>query len=134
MTINKSELLEMLKEGKMNQREMADHFGVSKPAITKMKKRFQKQGLIDVIPDSLFDLNEKERIFAVAVAGGKTQTQAAREAYPNATHESAKSMGYALMKKNDIKVTIAELMQSSGLTRTLRVEKLVVKFIWRKNE
>ncbi len=37
--INDNEPIRMLKEGTMTQKEMADHFGVSEPTITKMKKR-----------------------------------------------------------------------------------------------
>jgi transposase len=80
--INDNELIQLLKEGRLTQRQMAQHFGCSEPAITKMKKRYRKLGLYDefAVPESFKELSEKEQKFVLARVEGKNQTQAAKEA------------------------------------------------------
>lgn len=125
--IDDSELIQMIKEGKLSQREMAEHFGCSQPAISKMKRKYKKWGLLkdpNEVPESFKNLTEKEQKFVIARLEGKNQTESALASFDCSTPESAKSIGSHLMQKNDIKIAISELMQDRGLTRTLRVDKL----------
>ena len=112
------EILHMLNDGK-TQKEIAEHFGVSGAAICKRVKR-----ILGKKPESFENLTEKEQKFALAIAAGKTQTQAALDSHECSSLDSAKSMGYQLMQKPDIQTAVAELMQEEGLTRRYRVQKL----------
>jgi len=114
---NDNVILEMLKKG-CTQREIAQHFGVSDNAISKRVKRILPP------PESLQRLTDKERKFALEVAGGATQTQAAMNAFDVTSRDSAKVMGSQLMNKPDIKIAVNEIMQQEGLTRRYRVRKL----------
>lgn len=124
--IDDNELIQMLKEGNMTQKEMADHFGCSEPAITKMKKRYRRLGLYNEceVPETFKNLSDKEQRFVLARVEGKNQTQAALEAFECGTHGSARSMGSQLAKKDDIQKAVSELMQEEGLTRRNRVQVL----------
>ena len=75
-------------------------------------------------PQSLEKLTDKEQKFVVAVAEGKSRTQAAMDSFDVSTRASAKAMQNVLMQKDDIKIAIAELMQIFGLTRGYRINKL----------
>lgn len=111
-------ILQMLREGK-TQKEVAEHFGVSPAAICKRVKK-----LLGKKPESFERLTERQQKFALAIAEGKTQTQAALDSHECSSLDSAKSMGYQLMQKPDIQIAVAELMQEEGLTRRYRVQKL----------
>jgi len=110
-------MLKMIEEGK-TQKEIATYFDVSPAAVCKRLKRFPP------LPESLEKLTEKQKKFALEVAGGKTKTQAALSAYEVSSMENAKSMGKELMKKPDIQTAVAEIMQTVGLNRTYRVRRL----------
>jgi transposase len=73
--INDNELIQMLKEGRMTQKEMAEHFRCSEPAITKMKKRYRKLGLYNEfeVPENFKNLSEKEQKFVLARVEAKTR-------------------------------------------------------------
>ncbi len=60
----------------------------------------------------------------MAVAEGKSRTQAALDSFDVSTRASAKAMQNALMQKDDVKIAIAELMEIYGLTRGYRISKL----------
>jgi predicted transcriptional regulator len=111
-------ILQMLNEGK-TQKEIAEHFNVSGAAICKRVKR-----ILGKKPESFENMTEKEQKFALAIAAGKTQTQAALDSHECSSMDSAKSIGHQLMKKPDIQTAVAELMQEEGLTRRYRVQKL----------
>ena len=111
-------ILQMLREGK-TQKEIAEHFNVSGAAICKRVKK-----LLNKKPESFERLTKKEQKFALSVAEGKTQTQAALDSHECSSLDSAKSMGHQLMQKPDIQTAVAELMQEEGLTRRYRVQKL----------
>jgi hypothetical protein len=98
--------------------EIAEHFGVSPVAICKRVKKLLPE------PESFKKLTEKEKRFGVAKAGGKTQTQAALDAYDVSSRTVAKSMGSELMRREEIKTAVAELMWQEGLTKRYRVKKL----------
>ena len=110
-------LFALLKAGN-NQKEAAKLLGVSAPAITKRLKRLVPP------PESLQKLTPKEQKFAVAVAHGKTKTQACFETFEVTSRESAKALGTTLMKKADVREAIADLMDQKGLTQEYRVGKL----------
>jgi len=124
--INDKELIQMLKEGNMTQKEMADHFGCSEPAITKRKKRYRKLGLYNEfeVPETFRNLSDKEQRFVLARVEGKNQTQAALEAFECGTPGSARSIGSQLANRDDIQKAMSELMQEEGLTRRNRVQVL----------
>ena len=111
-------ILQMLREGK-TQKDIAEHFNVSGAAICKRVKK-----LLNKKPESFERLTKKEQKFALSVAEGKTQTQAALDSHECSSLDSAKSMGYQLMQKPDIQTAVAELMQEEGLTRRYRVQRL----------
>lgn len=116
--IDDNVLLQLIREGEKNQREIADHFNVSSVAICKRLKKILPK------PRSLENLTPKERKFAMAVAEGKSRTQAAMDSFDVSTRASAKAMQNVLMQKDDIKIAIAELMNIFGLTRGYRIYKL----------
>ena len=110
-------VLQLLREGK-NQRQIADYFNVSSVAICKRLKKIMPK------PQSLENLTPKEQKFVVAVAEGKSRTQAAMDSFDVSTRASAKAMQNVLMQKDDIKIAIAELMDIFGLTRGYRLNRL----------
>jgi len=110
-------VLQLLREGK-NQRQIAEHFQVSPVAICKRLKGIMPK------PKSLGNLTPNEQKFAVAVAEGKSRTQAALDSFDVSSRESAKALQNALMQKDDIKIAINELMNIFGLTRGYRINKL----------
>jgi len=115
--INDDELLRLYEQG-IQQKDIAIHFDVSPAAVCKRLKR------IKPLPESLMRLSDKERQFALQKAMGKSNTEAASISHDTTTRDSAKALGHNLMKKPDIQVAVAELMQEEGLTRRHRVAKL----------
>ena len=116
---NDEEILRLLREGR-NQKEIAKHFNVSPAAICKRVKRLQP---IEE-PESFKNLSQKEKKFALEIAEGKTQTEAALNSFDVTSRDSAKSIGSELMAKPDIQMAVSELMQQEGLTKRYRVRKL----------
>jgi len=110
-------VLQLLREGK-NQRQIAEYFQVSPVAICKRLKKILPK------PKSLDNLTPKEQKFAIAVAEGKSRTQAALDSFDVSSRASAKAMQNALMEKDDVRLAIAELMNIFGLTRGYRINKL----------
>jgi transposase len=110
-------VLQLLREGK-NQKQIAEYFNVSPVAIHKRLKKILPK------PQSLEKLTPKEQKFVVAVAEGKSRTQAVMESFDVSSRASAKTMQNALMQKDDVKYAIDELMEIYGLTRGYRINKL----------
>jgi transposase len=110
-------VLQLLREGK-NQKQIAEHFNVSPVAIHKRLKRILPK------PQSLENLTPKEQKFAIAVAEGKSRTQAALDSFDCTSRDSAKALQNTLMKKDDVRIAIAELLEIYGLTRGYRISKL----------
>lgn len=110
-------MLQMLQEGK-SQKAIAQFFGCSPVAVSNRLKRLLPP------PQSLEALTEKEQRFAIEVAKGKTQTQAALSSYEVSSMESAKVIGSQLMAKPAVKLAIEDLLEHIGLSRTYRVQKL----------
>jgi len=110
-------LLEMLKAGKM-QKEIAEHFKVSRVAVCKRVKRLLPP------PKSLEVLTDKEKQFAIERASGRTATQAALKAFECSSMHSAKVIGSQLMGKPEVQGAINDLMEMKGIGRDFRVERL----------
>ena len=114
-------LLQLFREEKDKkgiQKKLAEHFNVSPVAIHKRLKRILPK------PQSLEKLTDKEQKFVVAVASGKSRTQAAMDSFDVSTRASAKAMQNALMQKDDVRIAINELLEIYGLTRGYRINKL----------
>ena len=111
-------ILEMLNDGK-NQKDIAEHFGVTPAAICKRVKKITTQ-----LPPSFQNLTHKEQRFVMGKAAGMTRTSAAFAAFDCTSRGSAKSIGSKLMKSQEIQASIQELMYDSGLSRRYRVQKL----------
>ena len=116
---NDQEILRLLQEGK-NQKQIAQHFGVSPVAIHKRLKRLT----LPPPPESLQKLTKKEQKFCIAIAQGKTQTQAAMDSYDVTSRESAKSLSSQLMAKPEIQMSITELMDYCGIDKPYRIRRL----------
>lgn len=116
---NDAEILQMLREGKQ-QKEIAQHFGVSPSYICKRVRLLLPQGE----PDSFRNLTDKEKRFVLEKARGKTNTDAVMKSYDVTSRESAKVLGSNLMDKEEIRVAIDELMEQAGMGRKYRVQRL----------
>ena len=106
-------ILQMLEKGK-TQKEIAEYFNVSGAAIC---KRVKKINAVLKVEKSLEGLTNKQKNFALAIAEGKSQSQAAMESHDCSSLDSAKNLGSQLMARPDIQIAVAELMQEEGLTR-----------------
>ncbi len=95
--INDDELIRMFEEG-IPQKDIAAHFGCSPPAVCQRLKRL----IPPEVPESLEALTPKQQSFALQVAGGKSQTAAAMDAFDCTSRDSAKAMGYQMMKREEI--------------------------------
>lgn len=115
---NDEEIIRLLREGKL-QKEVAKHFNVSPAAICKRVKR-----LLPSMPESLAKLTDKEQKFALEIAKGCTQVQAAANSFDVTSLDSAKSIGSELMRKDDIKKAISDLLDEVGLTRRYGAQKM----------
>lgn len=121
--INDTVLLEMMKDvkaGKITQVDVANHFSVSPAAICKRLKRLE---LLKPLK-SLEKLTKSKQKFALEIASGKNQKDAALCSHSCTSVNSAKSLGCALIKEPDIKLAISDLLAQEGLTRRYRIEKL----------
>lgn len=116
---NDAEILQMLREGKQ-QKEIAQHFGVSPSYICKRVRLLLPQGE----PDSFRNLTDKEKRFVLEKARGKTNTDAVMKSYDVTSRESAKVLGSNLMDKEEIRLAIDELMEQAGMSRRYRVQRL----------
>lgn len=110
-------MLRMLREGR-TQKDVAQHFDCSPVAVCNRLKRLLPP------PKSLEALTEKEQRFALEVAKGRTQTQAALSTFEVSSMESAKVIGSQLMAKPAVKQAIEDLLEHHGLSRSYRVQRL----------
>lgn len=117
--INDDILKDRLRQGK-SYRQIGEELGVSAVAIC---KRIKRLGLL-ALPKSLENLTHKEQKFALAVAEGKSRTQAVMDVYDVSSRESAKSIQTVLMKNPEIRIAIDDLMEIKGVGREFRIEKL----------
>ena len=116
---NDAEILQMLREGKQ-QKEIAQHFGVSSSYICKRVRLLLPRGE----PDSFRNLTDKEKRFVLEKARGRTNTDAVMKSYDVTSRESAKVLGSNLMDKEEIRLAIDELMEQAGMGRRYHVQRL----------
>lgn len=103
------------------QKEIATHFNVSEAAVSKRLRRLRQ---IAARPAILDRLTEKEQKFVVAIAEGKSQTQAAMDSFDVSSRDSAKAIGNRLGKDPEIQEAITAILETEGLTRRYLVRKL----------
>jgi len=118
--IDNEKVLEMFKAG-VPQKDIAQHFNVSCPAICKKLKRLLPA------PESVLDkynFTDQQKQFVIEKAKGKTNTQAALASYEAGSLQSAKVIGSNLMAKPEVQQSINELLDTVGLTRLYRVRRL----------
>ena len=113
-----TELLELLDQG-MSQKEAAQHFNCSEPAISRRLKKIRPR-----VPQALEKLTKKQKNFALALAEGQSKTQAATIAYDVSTIDSARTIGKTLSADSDIQTAVSEILQRNGLTKQYRVNRL----------
>jgi hypothetical protein len=106
-----------LHEQGLNQSQIGRTLGVSNVAIHKRLKRI-------FVIQKLETLTPKEKKFCLAVAEGKSRTQAAMEAYDCSSRESAKALQNTISDKPEIEESITAIMDLQGLTGTNLVKVL----------
>ena len=109
----------MKAEGKTG-KSIAEYFGVSVAYICKRWKRIQPVKE----PEIFSSLTGKQKKFVLAKAEGKSNTNAAMEAFEVTSRDSAKALGHNLMKDPDIDRAIQEIMCEEGLTRRHVIRRL----------
>lgn len=115
--INK--FLEMLREGK-SQKKIASYFRVSPAAVCKKLKRLTPP------PETphFNELTDKEKVFVIEKAKGKSNIQAVMQSHDVSSKESAKSMASQLMAKPEVQMAITELMEHHGIDKSYRIKRL----------
>ena len=113
-----TELIELLDQG-MTQKEAAQHFNCSEPAISKRLSKLRQR-----VPQAFEKLTDKQKNFALALAEGQSKTQAATLAYDTTTIDSARTIGKRLSADSDIQTAVSEILQRNGLTKQYRVNRL----------
>ena len=113
-----TELIELLDQG-MSQKEAAQHFNCSEPAISKRLSKLRQR-----VPQTFEKLTDKQKNFALALTEGKTKTEAAALAYDTSTVDSARTIGKRLSADSDIQTAVSEILQRNGLTKQYRVNRL----------
>lgn len=112
-------ILKMKAEG-MTGKEIAAYFGVSPAYICKRLKRLTPVKE----PESFANLTEKQKRFVLEKAEGKSNTDAAMVAFDVTSRDSAKALGYTMMKDPDVDRAIKDIMADEGLTKRHIVKKL----------
>ena len=112
-------ILRMKAEGATG-KAIAEYFHVSEAAISKRLKRLRPIQE----PVSFANLTDKQKRFVLLKAEGKTNTNAALEAFDATNRNSAKTIGSVLMRNADVSKAIQEIMHEEGLTRRHVVRRL----------
>lgn len=118
--INLDELCELLDQG-MSQKNAAAHFNVSEAAVSQAVAKLRNSALRPELMDSL---TAKEKEFVYEMASGKSQTQAALNAFDVSSYESAKTIGSRLARDPEIAEAITAVMAAEGLSRRKLVRRL----------
>jgi hypothetical protein len=113
-------LLRMTGEGK-TQKECADFFNCSVPAISKRLKKLNPE---PVEPLKMDALTPRQQKFVIEMASGASQTAAACSAYEVSSRAAAKSLGSELMQQTAIRESILEICDRQGLTREHLIRRL----------
>lgn len=119
--VDDEKLLEMLGQG-IQQKQIAEFFGVVPSYITKRKKELQAADIEE--PPTFATLTDQQKKFVISKVEGKTNVLAVQDAYEVTSKDSAKSLGCAMMKNPAIQESIAELMDLNGLTKNDRIKQL----------
>jgi hypothetical protein len=114
--VSDEQIVSLYKQG-LNQSEIGKALSVSNVAIHKRLKRI-------LVMQKLERLTLKEQNFCIAVAEGKSRTQAAMEAYDCSSRESAKALQNTISNKPEIEESITAIMDLQGLSRTNLVKVL----------
>lgn len=117
--INYNELQAMLKNGK-SQADCARHFRVSEAAVCKAVKRLKAA----VIPASMEALTDKQRVFVLNLAEGKSATESALVAYDCASRDVGKTLGCRMAKDPDVTAALEDIMSQEGIPRRRRIQRL----------
>ena len=120
--VDDQELMEMLAKG-IEQKKIAEHFGVNPSYITKRKKQLMPAAVIEE-PETFSTLTDQQKKFVIAKVEGKTNIQAVTENYEVTSKDSAKALGSQMMQNPAIQQSIAELMDNEGLTKLNRIKQL----------
>ena len=104
----------------MTGKAIAEMMGCTPAAVSKRLSKLRRQAP----PESFTRLSEKQQKFAVALAQGKTQTQAAMESFETGSLDSAKSIGCKLAKDPDISTAVTDLLAQVGIPKRRRAERL----------
>lgn len=116
---NDEQILKLWQSG-LSQLEISRELSVSPACICKRLKRLLPA------PDEILDrhtLTDKEKRFVIEKASGKNNTQAAIASH-EVSRASAKVIGCNLMKKPEVQMSINELMETYGLTRSYRINRI----------
>ena len=113
-----TELIELLDQG-MTQKETAQHFNCSEPAISKRLSKLRQR-----VPQTFEKLTDKQKNFALALTSGRTKTESAALSYDTSTIDSARTIGKRLSADSDIQTAVSEILQRNGLTKQYRVNRL----------
>jgi predicted transcriptional regulator len=117
--IDDNEMNQMLENGMM-QRDIARHFGVTEQAVSKRLKQLKAYQE----PESFSKLTQKQKMFVLAKAEGKNNTDAAMAAFECKDRASGKALGHKHMKDPDVAVAIQDLLHQEGVGRRKRVQRL----------
>jgi hypothetical protein len=107
--VNVQEVKRLYEEG-MLQKDIAKTVGCSPTYITKVLKRLNAAKL----PESLAGLTEKEQKFALYHGQGMSQTESALQSFDCIDRVSAKSVGHQLMKREEIRLAVADCRTRAG--------------------
>ncbi len=118
--VNDEELKKMFEEEGKTKRAIAKHFDVSEQYIGKRLKQLEAFRL----PESFERLSVKQKKYALAIAEGKNQTDAAMTAYNCADRTSAKALGCKESKDPDVAIAISDLLHQEGIGRRKRIQRL----------
>jgi predicted transcriptional regulator len=114
--ISDEQIIDLHRRG-LNQSQIGEALGVSNVAIHKRLKKI-------LVMQNLEKLTKKEQRFCLAVAEGKSRTQAVMEAYDVSSRESAKALQNTLSEKAEIQESITAIMDLQGLTRSSLIKVL----------
>jgi hypothetical protein len=119
--INPELALEMKQAGK-NNREIAEYFHVSRPAVVQCLQRLLPSEAEKILDESGLTVPMKK--FCVAQASGQTRTQSVLAGYETTDKSSISTIACDLMKDERIVDCISRLMLANGLDRNYKIRRL----------
>jgi len=117
--INDTELLQLVEKG-LSQKKIAELMNVSPAAICKRLKRLRPEPM----PESFRRLTPQRQMFILEKLQGKGNVAAVESAFNVATKESAKSIAKQLMRDDDVRIALADIMAQEGIGRRRRIQRL----------